>query len=76
MGRQAKGKNFKGIKEKEGIKKMNDIFMCLLINLRNHGNIKSAMFNEGFTKVTLVDGDDEFDVSVIKREKVEEDKND
>ena len=55
---------------------MNDIFMCLLMNLRNHGKITSAMFNEGFTKVTLVDGDDEFDVSVIKREKVEEDKND
>lgn len=55
---------------------MNDIFMCLLMNLRNHGKITSAMFDEGFTKVTLINGDSAFDVSVIKREKLEEEKND
>ena len=55
---------------------MNDIFMCLLMNLRNHGKVTSAMFNEGFTKVTIADGDNEYDVSVFKREKLEEEKND
>lgn len=55
---------------------MKDIFLCLLINLRNHGKIKSAMFDDGFAKVTLVDSDNEYDVSVIKKAKSEEEKND
>lgn len=55
---------------------MNDIFMCLLMNLRNHGKITSAMFDEGFTKITLVGSDNEFDISVLKKEKAEVEKND
>ena len=75
MGREEKGKSFKSIKREEGIKKMNDIFMCLLMNLRNHGRItSSSMFDEGYTKITLVDGDYEYDVSVMKRVKMEEEK--
>ena len=51
--------------------------MCLLINLKNHGKITSAsMYESGFTKITLVDGDDEYDISVIKKEKFEVGKND
>ena len=53
---------------------MKDLFMCLLVNLRNHGKIKSAMFDDGFAKITLVDGDNQYDVSVIKKAKLEEDK--
>ena len=53
---------------------MKDIFMCLLINLRNHGRIKSAMFDDGFAKITLVKGDNQYDVSVIKKAKLEEDR--
>lgn len=56
---------------------MNSIFMCLLANLRNHGRITSAsMFDEGYTKITLVDGDNEYDISVIKKAKLEEKNND
>ena len=53
---------------------MNGIFMCLLANLGNHGEIKSAMFDEGFAKMTLVEEDSEYDVSVIKKAKMEEKK--
>lgn len=55
---------------------MKKIFMCLLMNLRYQGNIKSAMFDDGFAKITLVDGDNEYDVSVFKKAKSEEEKND
>ncbi len=51
-----------------------DIFMCLLLNLKNYGRIKSAMFDDGFAKITLVDGDNQFDVSVIKKARLEEEK--
>lgn len=53
---------------------MKNIFMCLLMNLRNHGKLKSAMFDDGFAKITFVDGDNEYDVSVIKKAKLEEKK--
>ena len=53
---------------------MKDLFMCLLVNLRNHGKIKSAMFDSGFAKITLVDGDNQYDVSIIKNVKSEEEK--
>lgn len=53
---------------------MKDIFMCLLVNLRNHGKIKSAMFDDGFAKITLVDENNEYDISVIKKAKLEEEK--
>ena len=56
---------------------MSDIFMCLLMNLKNHGKITSAsMYDSGFVKINLVDGSDEYEISVLKREKVEEEKND
>lgn len=53
---------------------MRNIFMCLLLNLIKHGKITSAMFDEGFTKITLVDEDNEYDISVIKKTKLEEEK--
>ena len=56
---------------------MNNIFMCLLMNLKNHGKITSAsMFDAGYSKITLVDGNDEYDISVMKRAKLEEEKDD
>lgn len=53
---------------------MKDIFMSLLMKLKNYGKIKSAMFDDGFAKITFVDGDNEYDVSVIKKAKLEENK--
>lgn len=50
---------------------MKDIFLCLLMKLRDYGKIKSAMFDDGFAKITFVDGDNEYDVSVIKKAKLE-----
>ena len=55
---------------------MKDIFLSLLIKLRHHGKITDAMFNDGFAKITFADGKNEYSVSVIKREKTEEEKND
>lgn len=55
---------------------MKDIFVCLFLNLTKHGKITSAMFDDGFTKISLVDDDNEYDVSVIKKAKLEEIKND
>ena len=56
---------------------MNDIFICLLMNLKNHGKITSAnMYDSGYTKITLADDGNEYDISVIRREKVEVEKND
>lgn len=55
---------------------MNSIFMCLLANLRNYGKIPSAMFDDGFAKITIVGDDYDYDVSVIRKAKVEEAKND
>ena len=55
---------------------MKDLFVCLLLNLKNHWNItQTSMYDSGFAKITLVDGDDTYDVSVMKREKVEVDEN-
>lgn len=51
---------------------MKDIFMCLLMNLRNHGKITSAsMVDETFIKIVFIDGDSEYDVCVFKKEKGE-----
>ena len=55
---------------------MRDIFMCLLLNLIKHGKITSAMYDEGFIKITIVEDDSEYDVSVIKKAKLEEKKDD
>ena len=56
---------------------MNEIFMCLLMNLKNHGKITSAsMFDAGYTKITLVDDGNEYDISVVKKASLEEEKND
>lgn len=54
---------------------MNGIFMCLLANLRNYGKIPGAMFDDGFAKITLVGDDYDYDISVIKKAKSEEEKN-
>lgn len=51
---------------------MKDIFMCILMNLRIYGKIKFAMFDDGFAKITLVDENNEYDISVIKKAKSEE----
>lgn len=48
--------------------------MCLLLNLTTFGKLKSAMYDEGFAKLTLVDEDTEYAVSVIKRTKTEDEK--
>jgi hypothetical protein len=53
---------------------MKDIFMCLLLNLANHGKLTSAMYDDGFAKITLVNKDNEYDISVIKKAKLEEKK--
>ena len=49
---------------------MKDVFICLLMNLKNHGKITSAsMYNDGFSKIKLDDGDSEYEVSVMRKEK-------
>ena len=53
---------------------MKSIFMCLLANLRNYGKIPSAMFDDGFAKITIVGDDYDYDVSVIRKAKLEEEK--
>ena len=76
MGKEAKGKGFKSIKGKEGIKKMKDIFICLLMNLMNHGKITTAnMYNDDFTKIILSGDECDFEITVMRNEKLEE-KND
>lgn len=53
--------------------KTKDLFLCLLLNLKNHGDIKSAMlYRNGFATVDLVDGEDEYTVSISKKEKENE----
>lgn len=69
MGREAKGKGFEGIKGKEGFKKMKDIFMCLLMNLKNHGSVSQASMDDSFIKIALVDTEFEYEVCVFKKEK-------
>ena len=54
---------------------MKDIFMCLLLTLTTFGKLKSAMYDEGFAKITLVDEDNEYGISVIKKAKLEEETN-
>ena len=53
---------------------MKDLFMCLLLNVPKFGRLKSAMFDEGFAKITLVGEDNEYDISVVKKAKSEEEK--
>lgn len=49
---------------------MYNIFLCLLINLKNHGNIFSAaMYDNGFSVIKLKDGDEEYEISIDKKEK-------
>lgn len=55
---------------------MKDIFLCLLLNITKFGKLASAMFDDGFAKITLVGEDAEYDISVIKKVKMEEEKND
>lgn len=51
---------------------MKDLFLCLLLNITKFGKLESAMFDEGFTKITLDSEDCEYDISVFKRVKTEE----
>jgi hypothetical protein len=52
---------------------MRDLFMCLLMNLTNHGNITQAnMFGPDYTTIMLVDGEDEYYISITKSSKTEE----
>lgn len=54
---------------------MENIFLCLLINLKNHGKLSSALFrDENYATVTVEDNNSEYVVTVMKREKVEVEK--
>ena len=46
---------------------MRNIFLCLLMNLKNHGKITAAkMENDELTKITLVSGEDTYKIKVTK----------
>ena len=75
MGTEAKGKGVKSIKREEGFEKMKDIFLCLLLNLTNHGKITVAnMYDDTFCSLKLVRADGEYDINITKREVKTEDK--
>ena len=50
---------------------MKDLFMCLLLNLKNHGNIVAAtMYREGkFSTIEVDKGDAIYTISISKEEK-------
>lgn len=53
---------------------MKDIFMCFLLNLRNHGNIISAnMYREGcFSTIEVEKGNATYKITISKEEKKSE----
>ena len=55
---------------------MRDLFLCLLVNLKNHGNITSASMWEELSSITLVNGKDEYSISIRKDTKKEDTKDD
>ena len=53
---------------------MNDLFMCLLLNLKNHGDITSASMNDHFINVSFDDDENEYSL-IISKEKKENENN-
>ncbi len=55
---------------------MSNIFMCLLMNLKNHGKIASALLkDDNYATITVRDNDSEYVVNIVKNMKVEENNN-
>lgn len=56
---------------------MKDLFMCLLLNLQNHGNIVSAKLykDSDFATIELEGKDCTYDISIRKEEKKGETEN-
>ena len=56
---------------------MKDLFMCLLLNLQNHGNIVSANLykDSDFATIELEGKDCTYDISIRKEEKKGETEN-
>lgn len=50
---------------------MKDLFMCLLLNIGNHGNITEANMWGDISNITLETGSEKFVVSIRKEKKVE-----
>jgi hypothetical protein len=73
LGRQAEGKGFKGIKREEGIKEMKDIFMFLLVNLKNFGELKTAnMYDSTFANIKFESKRSEYEISIHRKDKIQE----
>ena len=55
---------------------MKELFMCLLLNLQNHGDITAANLYEGgnFSNLTLKGQDGVYTVTISKEEKKENEK--
>ncbi len=54
---------------------MKDIFLCLMMNLKNHGEIKAAMMDETYASIRFENNGKEYSVSVHARD-IEEVKSD
>lgn len=54
---------------------MKDLFMCLLLNLQNHGKITAAnLYRDGkFSSIEVERGDAIYTVAITKEEKKNED---
>ena len=48
---------------------MKDLFLCLLMGLKDHGNITEAnLYDEKSSSIRLVEGDSEYLIFVSKKE--------